>query len=63
MNLIGQAVRHKSIGKGIIIGMEDKQLSICFSNGIKEFTFPEAFLNELELRDNDLQKEIIAEMK
>ena len=63
MNLIGQAIRHKTMGKGIVVGMEGSSVSICFSEGVREFPYPEAFLNELELRDNDLQKEIIAEMK
>ena len=63
MNLIGQAIRHKTLGKGIVIGMDNNSVSVCFSEGTREFPFPEAFLNDLELRDNDLQKEILALIK
>ena len=30
MNLIGQAIRHKTLGKGIVIGMEGNSVSILY---------------------------------
>lgn len=58
MSLIGQTVRHRSFGKGIIEALTDSMVTICFPQGEKKFIYPEAFGQFLVLKDQAMQKQI-----
>lgn len=58
MQLIGQAIKHKDFGNGIITDWADNVVTICFSQGEKKFIYPDAFSDYLILRNNRIQSEI-----
>ena len=62
MQLVGQAVKHISFGKGIVTGLssDGSIISILFSKGEKRFFYPEAFVRYLTLKDAEKQKKITA---
>lgn len=43
MELIGQIVRHKTLGEGTVEGANGKYLSIRFACGVKTFVYPDTF--------------------
>jgi hypothetical protein len=45
MNFIDKMVQHKTYGEGQISNVDDKHISIAFTIGLKEFPFPQAFIN------------------
>ena len=59
MNLIGQAIRHNNYGKGVVIDMSPGNLTVCFADGDREFSFPDELGNTLTLRNRSLQKNIL----
>ena len=58
MQLIGQAIRHKTFGKGIVTGLDEHVLTVCFSGGDKKFIYPDAFGQYLTLRNSAMQEKI-----
>lgn len=58
MQLIGQAIRHKTFGKGIVTGLDEDVLTVCFSDGNKKFIYPDAFSQYLTLRNSAMQEKI-----
>jgi hypothetical protein len=64
MDIVGQDVKHKVFGVGTIIEMDDKQIVVRFSVGLKKFAYPSAFEDYLTLLDssvhNSIQLEILA---
>lgn len=57
-NLIGQAIRHTSFGKGIVTDLTDQRITVCFSRGDKNFIYPDAFASFLTLKDPRAQQKI-----
>ena len=43
MEVIGQIVRHKTLGEGTVEGANGKYLSIRFDCGVKTFVYPDTF--------------------
>ena len=39
MQLIGQAIRHETFGKGIVTGWNRNILTVCFPGGDKRFLY------------------------
>ena len=59
MQLIGQAIRHETFGKGIVTGWNRNILTVCFPGGDKRFLYPYAFARlHLTLRNQEMQAEI-----
>ena len=59
MQLIGQAIRHETFGKGIVTGWDRNILPVCFPGGDKRFLYPDAFARRhLTLRNQEMQAEI-----
>ena len=42
MQLIGQAIRHETFGKGVVTDCGEHTLTVCFSSGDKRFLYPDA---------------------
>lgn len=60
VQLVGQAIKHKVFGKGIVTGRDNNILTVDFSAGEKRFLFPDSFSSFLSLQDGGLQNEIQA---
>lgn len=58
MKLVGQTIKHKVFGTGIVSNKDDHILTICFPIGEKQFIYPDAFSKFLVLRDGNMQNEI-----
>lgn len=58
--LIGQAVSHRTFGKGVIQSQTPSVVSVLFAAGEKRFSYPDAFQEHLTLRDTALQQELSA---
>lgn len=58
MNILGQAVKHKKYGKGVITDFSDNNITVCFAESQKLFQFPEAFPQYLTLKNNSIQTKI-----
>ncbi len=59
MNLKGQIVMHKSLGKGAVTEHDGKYLTISFSDKVSKFVFPDAFENFLIIDDEVITKQIM----
>lgn len=57
-NLIGQSIRHSSFGNGIVTDLTDQRITVCFSQGDKNFIYPDAFASFLTLMDPLAQKKV-----
>jgi len=60
MQLIGQAIRHKVFGKGVVTNCDKNIITVCFSAGDKRFVYPDAFTKHLTLKNNTIQRKIQA---
>ncbi len=58
MKLIGEVVRHKRFGKGVITDLSENKISVSFNETKKLFIYPDAFLQYLTLKNNSIQKKI-----
>ncbi len=58
MNLIGQTIKHKAFGSGVVTNISDGIISICFQNDEKRFIYPDAFRNFLVLKDENTQQQV-----
>ena len=58
MKLLGQAVKHKKFGNGVITEHSENKITVCFGKTEKMFIFPDAFSQYLELKDKLLQEKI-----
>lgn len=58
MQLIGQAVKHSTFGKGVVTDWDDNRITICFPEGEKRFIYPDAFSNFLTLNNRGMQMKI-----
>ena len=58
MQLIGKAIQHNVLGRGIVTGWNETKITICFPEGEKHFIYPDAFTNFLTLKDKTAQKQI-----
>lgn len=58
MQLVGQPIRHKVFGPGVVTAREENILTVDFSAGEKRFLYPDSFSGFLSLQDGALQSEI-----
>lgn len=58
MNLLGQAVKHKKFGKGVITDLSENIVTVCFAESQKLFLFPDAFSQYLTLNNRSFQIKI-----
>lgn len=58
MQLVGQAIKHKVFGQGIVTGREENILTVDFSAGQKRFLFPDSFSSFLSLQNREMQNQI-----
>ena len=58
MQLLGQAVKHISFGKGVITDVSTKVVTVHFPQGEKRFLYPQAFAKFLTLKDEEKQEVI-----
>lgn len=57
-NIIGKEVSHKMFGSGIVAAKEKEIISVQFSNGVKKFSYPDAFKQFLVTHDTELQLQV-----
>lgn len=57
-NLLGQAVKHKRFGKGVITALSENKITVCFAESRKLFLFPDAFSGYLTLKNDSIQKKV-----
>ena len=58
MEVIGQIVRHKTLGEGTVEGANGKYLSIRFDCGVKTFVYPDTFGKFLSAIDPVFAKQV-----
>lgn len=58
MRLVGQPVKHKAFGQGMVTDFSGTIVTISFSQGDKKFIYPDAFISFLTLKDQSIQREI-----
>ena len=58
MKLLGQEVKHKKYGNGVVVEQQDNKVAVAFQEGQKLFVFPDAFQQYLVICDAKLKKEI-----
>ena len=63
MDLIGQPIKHKTFGSGIVTDLSDGIVTICFQNHEKRFIYPDAFHSFLVLKDREAQRHIENQIK
>lgn len=63
MNLIGQPIKHKTFGPGIITDLSDGIVTICFQDHEKRFIYPDAFHSFLSLKDQEIQRRIESQIR
>ena len=61
------AVVHKEYGEGYAICFREKGdktfIVVDFGEDKREFAFPDAFVKEIEAKDEEIQKDILSEIK
>lgn len=58
MEMIGQIVRHKTLGEGTVEKADGKYLSIRFGCGVKTFVYPDTFGKFLTAEDPAFAKQV-----
>lgn len=58
MNLVGEQVKHKVFGKGIITDFSKEKITVCFDEKQKSFLYPDAFQQYLILQNHSIQSKI-----
>lgn len=56
MNIIGQPIKHKTFGSGIVTALTAGIVTICFQDSEKKFIYPDAFHHFLVLKDQKTQQ-------
>lgn len=59
MKIIGSNVNHKIFGKGTVLALTDKIITVKFAKGVKDFEYPEAFETFLSSDNKDIQKQAL----
>lgn len=62
MKLIGQPIKHRIFGAGVVTGLAENTVTICFQDSEKKFIYPDAFQNFLILKDPKTQRRIEKEI-
>ena len=58
MNILGQEVKHKKFGKGVVTALSENKITVCFAGKEKLFLFPDAFPQYLVLKNESMQRKI-----
>lgn len=59
---VNLAVNHKSFGKGVIVSLQGKYITVKFDSAQKVFVYPDAFESFLTLEDGTISEEITADI-
>ena len=59
---VNLAVNHKSFGKGVIVSLSGKYITVKFASSQKIFVYPDAFESFLTLEDGSVSGEILADI-
>lgn len=62
MEIIGQTVRHKTLGEGKVEKADGRYLSIAFSCGVKTFVYPDTFGKFLVAVDPAFSKQVESDL-
>ena len=62
MNLLGKTVKHKKLGKGTIISLDDTYIGVSFPTKDSIFLYPDAFDSFLTLESPSMQVAILHEL-
>ncbi|MBR6915612.1 MAG: hypothetical protein IKN36_04575 [Clostridia bacterium] len=62
MEIIGQTVRHKTLGEGKVEKADGRFLSIAFSCGVKTFVYPDTFGKFLVAVDPAFAKQVESDL-
>lgn len=64
MKIMNKQVDHKRFGRGTIIGLKNNKVYVSFGKifGDKGFSYPEVFVSDMTMLDEDLQEEIMDEI-
>ena len=62
MEIIGQTVRHKTLGEGKVEKADGRYLSIAFSCGVKTFVYPDTFGKFLVAVDPAFAKQVESDL-
>ena len=63
MDLIGQPIKHKIFGPGVVTDLTEKTVTICFQSSERKFVYPDAFADFLVLKDLKTQQRIEKRLK
>lgn len=63
MNMVGQKVKHRTWGEGVIVKVSEKIIDIEFPVGIRKLQYPQAFESFLVAIDNGVQQTILDSIK
>lgn len=65
MKIMDQKVEHKKFGMGKIFALKDQKVYVTFGKifGDKSFPFPEVFVSDMKMCDEDAQEEIMEDIK
>lgn len=58
MNLLGQTVKHKKYGKGVITDLTENRVRVRFAKEQKLFQFPEAFPKYLIIKNDSIERKL-----
>lgn len=65
MKIMNQKVEHKKFGTGTIFALKDEKVYVTFGKifGDKSFPFPEVFISDMKMCDEDAQEEIMEDIR
>lgn len=65
MKIMNQKVEHKKFGLGTIFALKDNKVYVTFGKifGDKSFPYPEVFVNDMKMCDEDAQEDILDDIR
>lgn len=65
MKIMNQKVEHKKYGAGTIFALKDQKVYVTFGKiyGDKSFSYPEIFVSDMKMCDEDAQEEILEDIR
>ncbi len=63
MDIQGQAVSHRTFGRGVITALSESTVTVRFDTGEKRFLYPDAFRQHLVLKDDGIRENVRIKME
>ena len=63
MDLVGQSVKHKTLGVGTVQTCSPRYLTVCFGRDVKTFVYPDSFRQYLTAMEPDIAEQIRQELE